>query len=143
VGSHTANATKKFLRAALCLVAEDFSLPVPAMPSRLGRGRTRPKKHILTPDQVGRLLDASIQDPRGIYYAFPFLTGVRPSEQLALLWEDVDLLRGVIQIRRTQEPNGSVVELTKTAASAREIPISALLRTMLGKWRALCPVGDD
>jgi hypothetical protein len=30
VGSHTANAAKKFLRAALCLVAEDFSLAVPA-----------------------------------------------------------------------------------------------------------------
>src|SRR5436190_4337298 len=30
VGSHTANGAKKFLRAALCLVAEDFSVPMPA-----------------------------------------------------------------------------------------------------------------
>jgi integrase len=144
VGSHTANMAKKFLRAALCLVAEDFSLPVPAMPTRLGRGRTRPKKLILTPDQVGRLLDAALRDQeRGIYYAFPFLTGVRPSEQLALLWEDIDLEVGVIRIRRTQEPGGSVTELTKTSASTREIPICPLLRSMLLKWCTVCPKVDD
>ena len=143
VGSHTANGAKKFLRAALCLVAEDFSLPMPAMPSRLGRGRTRPKKQILTPEQVGRLLDAAIQDERGLYYAFPFLTGVRPSEQLALLWEDIDLEAGTIRIRRTQEPGGSVTELTKTSASTREIPISPLLRSMLVTWRTTCPRAND
>jgi integrase len=143
VGSHTANGAKKFLRAALCLVAEDFSLSMPAMPSRLGRGRTRPKKQILTSEQVGRLLDAAIQDERGLYYAFPFLTGVRPSEQLALLWEDIDLETGTIRIRRTQELGGSVTELTKTSASTREIPISPLLRSMLVTWRAICPRAND
>ena len=95
VSSYTANVAKKFLRAALVMVAEDFHLRVPPMPARLGRGRTRPKKVILTPDQVGLLLEAALKDERkGIYYAFPFLTGVRPSEQLALLWEDVDLDSG-------------------------------------------------
>jgi integrase len=139
VGSHTANGAKKFLRAALCLIAEDFSLPVPTMPSRLGRGRTRPKKHILTPEQVGRLIDAAIRDVRGLYYAFPFLTGVRPSEQLALLWDDVDLEAKTMRIRRTQEPGGAITELTKTSASTREIPISPLLESMLVRWRAVCP----
>jgi integrase len=139
VGEHTANGAKKFLRAALCLVAEDFSLQVPTMPSRLGRGRTRPKKHILTPEQVGQLLEAAAQDVRGLYYAFPFLTGVRPSEQLALLWEDVDLEAKIIRIRRTQEPGGAITELTKTTASTREIPISPLLASMLVTWRAVCP----
>lgn len=140
VGSHTANAAKKLLRAALCLAAEDFLLSLPPMPTRLGRGHTRPKKLILSPSQIGRLLDAAVQDKgRGLYYAFPFLTGVRPSEQLALLWEDVKLDEGVICIRRTQEPDGSVAELTKNATSAREIPICPLLRTMLRDWRALCP----
>ena len=41
-------------------------------------------------------LSAARQDPeKGIYYAFPFLTGTRPSEQLALLWEDVDFDKNV------------------------------------------------
>lgn len=81
VGAYTANLAKKFLRAALALAAEDFGLRVPAMPSKLGRGRPRSKKAILTPEQVGLLLKAAVEDKqKGIYYAFPFLTGVRPSE---------------------------------------------------------------
>jgi len=89
VSTYTANVAKKFLRAALSLTAEDFHLRVPPMPSQLGRGRHKSKKAILTPDQVGRLLEMAIEDKvKGIYYAFPFLTGVRPSEQLALLWDD-------------------------------------------------------
>jgi integrase len=89
VSPYTANVAKKYLRAALSLAAEDYSLRTPAMPSRLGQGRTRPKKNILSPQQVGQLLAAASNDIHGTYYAFPFLTGVRPSEQLA--WPgDVD-----------------------------------------------------
>src|SRR5262245_4725547 len=91
VSAYTANVAKKFLRAALALAAEDFNLRVPSMPSHLGRGRAKPKKDIITPAEVSRLLRAALQDEhKGIYYAFPFLTGVRPSEQLALLWDDID-----------------------------------------------------
>jgi integrase len=140
VGGHTANAAKKFLRAALCLAAEDFAVPLPPMPTRLGRGRVKTRKLILTPAQVGHLLNAALEDKqRGIYYAFPFLTGVRPSEQLALFWEDVSLDDGVIHIRRTKLPDGSVSDLTKTMASVREIPVSPLLRGMLSRWRSVCP----
>ncbi len=87
VSPYTANVAKKYLRAALSLAAEDYSLRTPAMPSRLGQGRTRPKKNILSPQQVGQLLAAASNDIHGTYYAFPFLTGVRPSEQLACCGE--------------------------------------------------------
>jgi integrase len=140
VSSYTANVAKKYLRAALGLAAEDFHLRVPPMPSLRGRGRSKPKKAILAPEQVGSLLEAALRDePKGIYYAFPFLTGVRPSEQLALLWEDVDLGASVIRIRRMQERDGSITDLTKTAAGTREIPMSALLKSMLLRWRQICP----
>jgi integrase len=140
VSGYTANVAKKYLRAALALAAEDFHLRVPPMPSMQGRGRPRPRKAILTPDQVGRLLQAALNDPhRGVYYAFPFLTGVRPSEQLALLWQDVDLAGDVVRIRRMQERDGSITDLTKTAAGTRQIPISPLLKTMLAAWRPVCP----
>jgi integrase len=87
VGAYTANLAKKFLRATLALAAEDFGLRVPAMPSKLGRGRPKSKKAILTPEQIGLLLKAAVGDKqKGIYYVFSFLTGVRPSEQLGLLW---------------------------------------------------------
>jgi integrase len=140
VGAYSANLPKKFLRAALALAAEDFGLRVPAMPSKLGRGRPKTKKAILTPEQVGLLLKAAVEDKqKGIYYAFPFLTGVRPSEQLGLLWEDVDLDAGVIGIKRMLERDGSISEFTKTAAGTREIPISPLLKSMLLEWRVACP----
>jgi integrase len=140
VGAYTANLAKKFLCAALALAAEDFGLRVPAMPSKLGRGRPKTKKAILTPEQVGLLLRAAVEDKQlGIYYAFPFLTGVRPSEQLGLLWEDVDLEAGVIQIRRMLERDGTMSEFTKTAAGTREIPMSPLLKSMLLEWRVACP----
>ena len=144
VGSYTARVAKKYFGAALCLIAEDFGVAVPRMPTRLGRGQPSRKKLILTPAQVGMLLSTARQDTaRGLYYAFPFLTGVRPSEQLALLWKDVDLHARVIHIRRTQEPDGSSVELTKTAAGRRDIPMSQLLHSMIANWQVNCPQGGD
>jgi integrase len=147
VSLYTANVAKKFLRAALALVAEDFNLRVPSMPSHLGRGRAKPRKAIIAAAEVARLLQAAMQDDyRGIYYAFPFLTGVRPSEQLALLWDDIDFGAGVIRIQRMQEQDGSTTEFTKTAAGTRDIPMSSLLRDMLERWRRTCPrrgVGPD
>jgi len=143
VGTYTARVAKKFLRAALCLIAEDFNMRVPPMPTRLGRGRPSAKKSILTPQQVGMLLSAAQNDKsRGLYYAFPFLTGVRPSEQLALSWGDVDFDARLVRIRRTQEPDGSIAELTKTAASRRDIPMSGVLHSMMTEWRSNCPHGD-
>lgn len=140
VGSFTANRAKTYLQAALALAAEDHNIRPPAMPSKLGRGRSKPKKEILTPEQVAVLLKAAREDSeRGIYYAFPFLTGTRPSEQLALLWEDVDFDKNVIRIRRMQEINGTICEMTKTAAGTRDIPMSPTLREMLLEWRVRCP----
>jgi integrase len=140
VSVYTANVAKKFLGAVLALAAEDFNLRVPSMPSRVGRGRVKSRKAILTPAEVNRLLKAALGDQlKGIYYAFPFLTGVRPSEQLALLWEDVDFGAGVVRIERMQEQDGSVTEFTKTAAGTREVPMSSLLRTMLDRWHVTCP----
>jgi integrase len=140
VSSYTANVAKKFLRAALVTAAEEFQLRVPAMPARIGRGRAKPRKTILTPEQVGVLLEAALKDERkGLYYAYPFLTGVRPSEQLALLWEDIDFDVGVIRIRRMQEQDGTITEFTKTAAGMREIPMGPLLKDMLLKWSLTCP----
>lgn len=140
VGSFTANRAKTYLQAALALAAEDHNIRPPAMPSKLGRGRQKLKKEILTPEQVAVLLKAAREDSeRGIYYAFPFLTGTRPSEQLALLWEDVDFEKNLIRIRRMQEIDGKICEMTKTAAGTRDIPMSQSLREMLLEWRVRCP----
>jgi len=76
---------------------------------------------------------------KGIYYAFPSLTGVRVSEQLELRWEDIEFDRDTVSIHRVQERDGSTTDMTKTEAGEREIPLSATLRTMLLEWRLCCP----
>jgi integrase len=140
VGAYTANRAKQYLTASLALAAEDHHIRPPTMPANLGRGRIKEKKAILTTEHVAKVIEGARQDTeRGVYYAFPFLTGTRPSEQLALLWEDVDFDKDVIRIRRMQEPDGSITNLTKTAAGTREVPICSTLRGMLLAWRIRCP----
>lgn len=143
VGAYTANRAKMFLNAALALNAEDTNTRPPAMPTNLGRSRSRMKKAILTTQQIASLIAWARKDrERGIYIAFPFLAGTRPSEQLGLLWDEVDFDANIIRICRMQERDGTLTEMTKTEAGTREIPMCDLLRGMLIEWRIACPRKD-
>ena len=112
------------------------------MPTNLGRGRPKPRKTILKPEEVAVLLAEARRDPYGLYYGFGFLTGVRPSEQLGLLWRDIDFSQNSISIRRVLERNGELTDATKTAAGTREIPLAGPLRAMLLEWKVRCPRRD-
>jgi integrase len=143
VSVYSANKAMAILKAALALAAEDHEFRPPAMPTGLRRQRDKARKAVLTPDEVARLLDAARGDAeKGVYVAFPFLAGTRPSEQLGLLWEDVDFAVNLIHIRRIQLKDGTLSEVTKTAAGARSIPMSPSLREMLMAWRLRCPRKD-
>jgi integrase len=112
----------------------------PSMPSGLTRARGKAKKAILTSPDISRLIQEARNDAEHrIYYAFPFLAGTRPSEQLGLLWSEVDFEKGVIRIKRIQERDGSLTELTKTEAGTRDIPMGPALRELLLAWRFRCP----
>lgn len=140
VGHHTANRVMSMLKGILALAEEDFGIRVCSMPTNLSKRKSKPKRDILTPEEVAELITIAKSDKdRGIYYAFPFLMGVRVSEQLDLLWEDVDLDHNFIRICRVQERDDTTTDTTKTEAGEREIPISATLRTMLLEWRLRCP----
>jgi integrase len=139
-GVYTANRAASLLRSVLALAEEDFGVRAPSMPNNLGRRRSREKKAILSSAHIAALIAAARQDPEcGIFYAFPFLAGTRPSEQLGLLWDEVDFERGVIRICRIQERDGTLSEMTKTEAGTREVPMGATLRAMLLDWRVRCP----
>jgi len=64
---------------------------------------------------------------------------MRASEQLGLLWQDIDFTRNIITVRRVLERDGTTTDQTKTEARQREIPISPTLRKMLLDWRLVCP----
>lgn len=139
-GAYTANRAKSHLKSILALAEEDFGIRAPSMPTGLPRARHKQKKAILTPEHIAKLIAAAREDAEhGIYYAFAFLAGTRPSEQLGLLWSEVDFDRNVIRIRRIQERDGTLTEMTKTEAGTRDIPMSAVLREMLLAWRVRCP----
>ncbi|WP_198031259.1 site-specific integrase [Bradyrhizobium sp. th.b2] len=143
VGWYSANRAKMFLGCVLALAAEDLNIRPPAMPRNLGRGKPKTKKVLLTTEQVSKVVQNALRDrERGLYVAFPFLAGTRPSEQLGLLWEDVDLEANVIRIRRMQERDGTITNLNKTIAGARDVPMGNLLRSLLLEWRVACPRRD-
>ena len=140
VSVYTANKAMMILKAALALAAEDHEFRPPAMPTGLQRRRDKERKKVLSPDQISLVLAAAKNDlEKGIYFAAPFLMGTRPSEQLGLLWDEVDFDANVIRISRIQMMDGSLAEVTKTNAGRREIPMSSQLREMLLGWRLRCP----
>jgi integrase len=142
VSTYSANNALIKLKAALALAAEDHEFRPPGMPTGLQRQRDKARKAVLTSDEVALVIAARDDLERGVYYAAPFLMGTRPSEQLALMWDDVDFEANVIRIRRIQLRYGSLSEFTKTEAGRRDIPMSPLLREMLLAWRVRCPRRD-
>lgn len=139
-GNYTANRAKAHLKSILALAEEDFHVRAPSMPTGLSRARHKPKKAILAPDDIRKVIQAAQADREaGLYYAFPFLAGTRPSEQLGLLWEDVDFDKEIIRISRIQERDGSLTDMTKTEAGTREVPMGTMLKAMLLDWRVRCP----
>ena len=143
VSVYSANKAMMILKAALALAAEDHEFRPPAMPIGLTRQRDKARKAVLTSEQVATVVAAARLDhDKGVYCAFPFLAGTRPSEQLGLLWQDVDFDANLICICRIQLKDGTLSEVTKTAAGARSIPMSPLLRELLLEWRVRCPRRD-
>jgi integrase len=107
---------------------------------KIDRVRGKAKKAILAPEQIAALITAAKADPeRGVYIATPFLTGLRIGEMLGLQWQDIDLERNEIHVRRVQENDGKTFDAPKTAAGFRAIPVGSTLRGMLLDWRDRCP----
>lgn len=108
----------------------------------LGHGVRRPK--LAQPDAATWSADQShavlvaVQDDSiyGALYHVAILGGLRPGELRALMWEDVDLDAGTIEVRRTiskdREGHEIIVPRTKSKKS-RVLPIAAPVVEML-RW---------
>jgi integrase len=96
----------------------------------------------LTREEVSRLLDAAIDDRFEALYILAVTCGLRRGELLGLRYEDIDLKRGTLQVRRSLSKGKT--NLTKTSKSRRIIKLSrtaleALKRhkkrqTVLSEW---------
>lgn len=84
------------------------------------------------------------------YFEFSAFAGLRPSEQIALLWEDVDLRSGVVVVRRSRVL-ASDKERTKTKVrrevelNSRALAVIHRQRTktqMVSNYVFICPTTD-
>jgi integrase len=78
---------------------------------------------------------AKVKEPRGRnFYEFAFFTGLRPSEQIALRWQHVDLRAGTVYVDRAI--TRSKEKGTKTG-EARTVELNARARAALERQRAV------
>jgi integrase len=87
---------------------------------------------VLEPDEVRRVAQAFTDEQARAVFMTLILTGLRRSELQALRWADVDLLEGVLRVRRS-----------KSEAGERAIALSPTLRDVLSEhYRRTAFKGD-
>jgi integrase len=87
---------------------------------------------VLTPDEFNRLVKELPLRER-VMVLLAGTTGLRRSELIALVWQDIDFETLQIQVKRSCV-YGQVGE-TKTPASARPVPLHPTVAGELGEWR--------
>jgi integrase len=103
--------------------------------------KPRPAKRqmlFLTAEQVKILLDAAKGQPCYPLIVTALATGCRQGELLALTWEDIDLSKGALTVRRSlaQTDAGFQVKEPKTASSRRTITLPDLAVSVLTAHKA-------
>ena len=93
---------------------------------------------VWTPDQARAFLSATEGTPRHALYAVALYMGLRLGELLGLRWEDVDLERGVVNVRAqlaSQGPQKGKRVPLKTKAGTRRLDMPASLVGILRAHR--------
>ncbi len=114
----------------------------PILKLRMPKTLKRPvvKREVISLERYQNFLDKYPEDS-GIHIpaCIAFHTGMRVSEILGLLWDNVDLVTGVIHVRtQTSFVNNIGRFLThnlKTPRSQRDIPIDSKLCSILREWK--------
>lgn len=98
---------------------------------------TRQEAKHMTTAQVKAVLDAAATSRYHSALTLIAGTGMRRGEALALHWDDIDLTKGIVRIRRTlSRVNGALVSTApKTANSRRDITLTPTMQKMLTKHR--------
>ncbi len=101
-------------------------------------GENSSERKAMTPEQLSNFLAAAKEDQHSVLWHFLALTGCRPSEALALQWQDIDLEAATANVERSLcRAKGSwSFEYPKTESSARSLPLRPELVEMLKTHRA-------
>lgn len=95
---------------------------------------------IPTMDEVRAILAAASGRFRPFILTAIF-TGMRASELRGLTWADVDLVTGVVHVRRRADKY-LAMGMPKSDAGQRSIPLTPLVVNTLKEWRLACPKGE-
>lgn len=104
---------------------------------RSAREDTRPV--MPTKPELKALIDGAPERSRPMLLTLLF-AGLRGSEMRGLLWEDVDLKRGVLHVRRRAD-RFKAFGPPKSKAGLRDIPLPPTLLRELKAWKLACPLG--
>lgn len=92
-----------------------------------------------TRDELKAIIDATPDRSRPLILTAIF-TGLRGSELRGLMWQDMDLKRGVLSVRRRVD-RFNAFGPPKSRAGTRDIPLSPILLHTLKAWKLACPNG--
>lgn len=103
------------------LTSHDFTLDLErprGRDSKTGRSITKKER-----DTLLAVLNGNGKPHRGnLFFKFMLYCGLRPGEACALLWKDVDLKNGFIDVNKAQKKDGSIGS-PKSESGIRKIPL--------------------
>lgn len=136
-GEVTVRRIMAVVQAALRAAARDQRIPEnPATDLDLPAAESEPPAP-WEPEQVGAFLDAAAGHRLGALFELAVFTGLRRGELVGLRWDDVDLARRIVRVRRQRTIAGTdVVErATKTRAGLRVVDLSDAAAGALVAWQ--------
>ena len=113
----------------------------PASGIELPPRERRRESRVLALGEVAQLSRA-FDGPMRTIFILGLLTGMRIGEILALRVEDVDLIGGLLQVRRDVY-RGHVQDGPKTRRSERRVPLAAFLIAAIQAWMVKRPAGSS
>src|SRR5690606_36385993 len=93
----------------------------------------RPVRY-LAPEEAVRFLEATAGDRLAPFWRLMVMAGLRPSEALALRWEDVSLREATLTVRQSLQPDGTFAA-PKSAAGRRTLTLDATTLAALRSHR--------
>lgn len=124
------SALRQAVRWQLLLNDPTEGVQLPRQPRR--------EMRVLTTEQARTFLKVALTTPYGCVFALALTTGMRPSEYLALKWEDIDWERGMVSVVRTLEKGSGCWRFaeTKRARSRRVVKLQNWVLNLLKDLRS-------
>jgi len=139
-GGHAPGTIRNIFAVLRTALSEALTLNIIRVNPCLGIRLPKPRREemlFLTPDEVAALAEGIDPHFRVLVYVAAY-TGLRAGELAGLQRQDVDLLRGVIHVRRSvRDVNGRLeIGTLKTEHSRRTVSLPRFLREMLAEHLA-------